>query len=42
MSVENDPAKGIWRHKCVVDSCDNHVIYDDEPRCYSCSPDSGS
>jgi hypothetical protein len=42
MSVENDPANGIFRHKCIVDSCDNHIIYDDEPRCYSCSPDSGS
>ena len=42
MSVENDPANGIFRHKCVVNSCDNHIIYDDEPRCFTHSPDSGS
>jgi hypothetical protein len=33
---------GIFKHKCVVESCSEIVLYDDEPWCYDHSPDSGS
>ena len=42
MTIENNPAKGIWRHKCVMNICDNHIIYDDEPYCFEHSLSSGS
>ena len=42
MTIENNPAKGIWRHKCVMNICNNHIIYDDEPYCFEHSLSSGS
>lgn len=33
---------GIFKHKCVIASCSEIVLYDDEPWCYEHSPDSGS
>jgi hypothetical protein len=42
MTIENDPANGIWRHKCEMPECQYHIIYDDEPYCYTHSPDEGS
>ena len=29
-------------HPCDYETCDNIVMYDDEPYCYEHSPDSGS
>lgn len=42
MSLENDPEQGIWKHQCEHSGCEHMVIYDDEPWCYTHSPDSGS
>jgi len=42
MLLENDPKNGIWRHRCEHPSCGFFVNYDDEPWCYTHSPDSGS
>lgn len=33
---------GLYPHKCVIDGCDRRVIYDDEPWCFTHSPDEGS
>lgn len=33
---------GIFRHQCEAAGCTNFVLYDDEPKCYTHSPDSGS
>lgn len=33
---------GIFHHKCIEPRCTNHIEFDDEPRCYKHSPDSGS
>jgi len=30
------------RHKCEKEGCDNHILYHDEPYCFTHSPDSGS
>jgi hypothetical protein len=38
----NDIENGIFRHKCEQDGCDRYVIYDDEPFCFTHSPDEGS
>lgn len=29
-------------HPCEEEGCDNNVQFDDEPKCYTHSPDSGS
>lgn len=42
MSLENDPENGIWRHRCEHPSCGYFVNYDDEPYCFTHSPDEGS
>lgn len=34
--------EGIFPHKCVEDDCDSIVEFDDEPRCFTHSPDEGS
>lgn len=34
--------EGIFPHKCSVPSCTIIVKYDDEPNCFTHSPDSGS
>lgn len=39
MSILED---GIFHHKCREQTCDKIVIYDDEPWCFTHSPDSGS
>ena len=33
---------GIYPHKCEHNGCDSIVSYDDEPWCFTHSPDSGS
>jgi hypothetical protein len=33
---------GIFHHECVTTGCSNVVIYDDEPWCFTHSPDAGS
>lgn len=33
---------GYYPHKCVTEGCDRTVQYDDEPWCFTHSPDSGS
>ena len=38
----NDIEHGIFRHQCETTGCDIHIIYDDEPFCFTHSPDSGS
>lgn len=34
--------EGIFPHKCVKNGCERIVEFDDEPWCYTHSPDSGS
>lgn len=34
--------EGIFPHECIKDDCKVIVQYDDEPWCFSHSPDSGS
>jgi len=34
--------EGIFKHECEHAGCTQTVLYDDEPRCYVHSPDSGS
>lgn len=34
--------EGIFPHKCVIRMCDTTVQFDDEPWCFTHSPDSGS
>lgn len=33
---------GIYPHKCEIPGCHTIIQYDDEPWCYTHSPDSGS
>lgn len=33
---------GLFPHTCEEYGCDHRVAYDDEPRCFTHSPDSGS
>ena len=33
---------GIFPHNCEEPGCDHQVQFDDEPYCYTHSPDSGS
>lgn len=33
---------GSQRHPCVIDGCPHIVEYDDEPWCFTHSPDDGS
>jgi hypothetical protein len=33
---------GLFPHKCVTPGCDRTVQYDDEPWCFTHSPDEGS
>lgn len=33
---------GIFIHTCVTPGCDHKVEFDDEPCCFTHSPDSGS
>lgn len=33
---------GIFPHKCEEEGCDITVQFDDEPKCFKHSPDSGS
>lgn len=33
---------GLYPHKCLEAGCDRRVIYDDEPKCFTHSPDEGS
>lgn len=33
---------GLYPHNCVTAGCTSRVIYDDEPWCFTHSPDSGS
>jgi hypothetical protein len=33
---------GLFPHKCEHDGCHAYPIYDDEPYCFTHSPDSGS
>lgn len=30
------------RHKCEQAGCDHHILYHDEPYCFTHSPDEGS
>lgn len=39
MGTIND---GLFDHKCEEPGCEKIVIYDDEPWCFTHSPDSGS
>lgn len=34
--------EGIFPHKCVTPGCDRIVEFDDEPWCFTHSPDEGS
>lgn len=34
--------QGIYPHECETEGCGRNVIYDDEPRCFTHSPDEGS
>ncbi len=34
--------EGVFWHKCEEEGCNHLVEFDDEPRCYEHSPDSGS
>lgn len=34
--------EGLFPHNCEYEGCDARPIYDDEPYCFSHSPDSGS
>lgn len=38
----NDIKNGIFEHECEMQGCDRKVIYDDEPWCFTHSPDEGS
>lgn len=33
---------GIYRHQCIEDDCTTTVQFDDEPWCFTHSPDEGS
>ena len=33
---------GIFHHDCIQQGCTNIVVFDDEPYCFTHSPDSGS
>jgi len=39
---ENDSLDHIFVHECIGPGCVTLVEYDDEPWCFSCSPDEGS
>lgn len=34
--------EGVFWHKCVTPGCDRQVEFDDEPWCFTHSPDEGS
>ena len=36
------PVNGVFYHKCKADGCQINVPYDDEPYCFTHSPDEGS
>lgn len=38
----SDLDNGIFPHICEEEGCDVTVQYDDEPKCFKHSPDSGS
>ncbi len=38
----NDEKQGIYWHECRDDKCTHMVEFDDEPFCFTHSPDSGS
>jgi hypothetical protein len=42
MLNRNDIKQGIFQHECEMEGCDRQVIYDDEPWCFTHSPDEGS
>jgi len=42
MEYKDDPENGLFRHKCEEFGCESHIIYDDEPYCFTHSPDEGS
>lgn len=33
---------GVFHHQCEEEGCENTIPFDDEPKCYKHSPDSGS
>lgn len=33
---------GLYPHECEDPVCDRRVVFDDEPKCFTHSPDSGS
>ena len=35
-------AQGIFWHECVIPGCTHQVQFDDEPWCFTHSPDEGS
>lgn len=38
MSVED----GVFKHQCILADCETMVEFDDEPWCFTHSPDEGS
>lgn len=38
----NDPENGIFWHECEEPCCTRQVEFDDEPMCFTHSPDEGS
>lgn len=41
-NLKDQPKNGIFPHKCEEAGCSHVVEFDDEPYCYTHSPDSGS
>lgn len=39
---ENDIANGVFWHQCEEEGCTRLVEFDDEPKCFTHSPDEGS
>jgi hypothetical protein len=33
---------GVFPHECEEEGCDRTVVFDDEPKCFTHSPDEGS
>jgi hypothetical protein len=40
--MQNDIANGIFWHQCEEPGCQHMIQFDDEPKCFTHSPDEGS
>lgn len=42
MGLQNNLEEGVFWHECEEPGCTRQVEFDDEPKCFTHSPDEGS